>query len=176
MVPVRLVGVRVDFQSNQPIVLLRAGDTLIPIFIGSAEASAIALALEGTTPPRPLTHDLLRDVLVAVGVEVTRVAISAVRDGTFFAELHLRDPQGSDTVVSCRPSDGVALAVRVGAELWAADEVVALAGVPAPDEVDDEDDGDVDATVADAPGASEEELEAFRAFLDEVRPEDFEGE
>lgn len=177
MVPIRLVGVRVDFPSNQPIVLLRSDDTLLPIFIGNAEASAIALALEGAVPPRPLTHDLMRDVLVALGVEVAKVVISDVRDGTFFAELHLLDRVGRETVVSCRPSDGLALAVRTGAPLWASAEVIEEAGVIAPsglDEVELLESETGPATGEPVTAPTDEELEAFRAFLDDVRPEDFE--
>lgn len=168
MQPLEVLGVKLEPPANVPVLLLRemAGEgRTLPIYIGNPEATAIALAQEGEVPPRPLTHDLLRNVLVELGAEVVQVVITELQEHTFYAELHLR-LNGTAHVVSCRPSDAVALAVRAGTPLFAADDVLAVAGKP-PEP--DEDDDDVD---DDSP---EEILEEFRAFIEDVRPEDFEA-
>ena len=168
MQPLELLGVRLEQPANLPVLLLReqAGEQrLLPIYIGGPEATAIALALEGEVPPRPLTHDLLRNVLIELGAEVVQVIITDLQEHTFFAELHLR-VGGVTHVVSCRPSDAVALAVRGGTPLFAADQVLAVAGkVAEPEESDAEEDD----------GSPDEILEEFRAFIEDVRPEDFEA-
>lgn len=149
---VDVLGVRVEMPSNQPIVLLREadGERYLPIWIGAAEATAIAYVQQGVTPPRPLTHDLLKDVLQAVTRPLTEVRITRLEDGVFFAELHL----GDEAVVSARPSDAIALALRTGSPILVSDEVLDEAGVVIPDE-------------------EEDEVERFREFLDQVTPEDF---
>lgn len=154
-----LLGVRVELPANAPMVLLRersgAGRT-VPIFIGAPEATAIALALDGVATPRPMTHDLIRDLLESLAVDLDRVVVSELRDKTFYAELHLvRD--GERTVVSCRTSDAIAIAVRTGTPIFASDEVV--------DEV-----GYTDEPQGDEP---EEVVEEFKDFLDTISPEDF---
>ena len=163
--PLELLGVRLEQPANAPVLLLKelSGDgRVLPIYIGGPEAAAIALALDGEVPPRPLTHDLLRNVLVELGAEVVQVVITDLQEHTFFAELHLR-LGGVTHVVSCRPSDAVALAVRAGTPLFAADEVLAAAGkVPVPDDMTEADE------------SPDEILEEFRAFIEDVRPEDFE--
>src|SRR5688572_31424587 len=118
-----LLGVRLELPANAPVVLLReqAGEQrVLPIYIGPEEAKAIALALEGVVPPRPLTHDLLRDVLGALDVSVVRISVTSLEDRTFFAELELR-VDGRTVRVSARPSDAIALAVRVEAPIYAAE-------------------------------------------------------
>ena len=152
-----VVGIRVETPSNNPIVLLREreGHRYLPVWIGAAEASAIAFAQQGLVPPRPQTHDLLLDVLRAVGRTVTEVRITEYRDNIFYAELVL---DGGQTVGS-RTSDAVALALRAGCRIVSAEEVLDEVGVPVPDE----DEGEV-------------EVERFREVLDNVRPEDFEGD
>lgn len=167
----QLVGVRVEMPSNSPIVLLqeREGDArMLPIFIGQAEATAIALALEEVESPRPMTHDLMRDLLVVLGAKLEKVVITDLREKTFYAELHLST--GSDTqVVSCRPSDAVALAARTESDIFAEPHVVELAGfIPEPDDDDDDDDGEDEELV-------EEVLDEFREFIDNINPEDFGG-
>ncbi|MFZ0325512.1 MAG: bifunctional nuclease family protein, partial [Actinomycetes bacterium] len=118
-----VVGVRVEMPSNQPIVLLReqGGERYLPIWIGAVEATAIAFAQQGVVPARPLTHDLLRDVVTALGRVVTQVQITELREGVFYADLHFDD----GTVVSARPSDAIALALRTGTSIFGADEVLA---------------------------------------------------
>jgi bifunctional DNase/RNase len=150
---VDVLGVRVEMPSNNPIVLLREveGQRYLPIWIGAVEATAIAFAQQGVVPPRPLTHDLLKDVLESTGNELAEVHITEVKDGMFFATLVL----ASGVEVSARPSDSIALALRTGSRILCADEVLAEAGL-------------------DAPAEQEDEVEKFREFLDQVSPEDFE--
>jgi bifunctional DNase/RNase len=149
---VEVVGVRVEMPSNQPIVLLREamGERYLPIWIGAVEATAIAFAQQGVVPPRPLTHDLLRDVLEATGNEVTEIRITEMKDDIFYAQLVL----ASGVEVSARPSDSIALALRTGSRIVCADELLDNAGILVPDE-------------------QEDEVEKFREFLDHVSPEDF---
>jgi uncharacterized protein len=154
MSEMRVVGVRVELPANQPILLLREteGERYLPIWIGSVEATAIALEQQGVRPARPLTHDLLKDVIGALGRELEQVRITDLREGTFFAELVF----DGDIRVSARPSDSVALALRVGVPIHAEDSVLQEAGLIIPDE-------------------QEDEVEKFREFLDSVSPEDFRG-
>ena len=144
-----VVGVRVEMPTNQPIVLLKEtqGDRYLPIWIGPVEATAIAFAQQGMVPARPLTHDLFRDVLEALEVQLQTVNITALRDGIFFADLIFSN--GKE--VSARPSDSIALALRTGAAIYASDEVLDEAGVAIPDE-------------------QEDEVEKFREFLDTITP------
>lgn len=157
-----LVGVRVEIPANTPMVLLQetVGDQrLLPILIGGAEASAIHYALEGVQPPRPLTHDLFVTVLQTLGAQLDHVLVTEVRDHTYYAELHLTTPAGPK-VVSSRPSDAIALAVRCGAPLFAADDLLDEVGqLPAPEPEDD----------------AEEIIDEFKDFIEHVNPEDFGG-
>jgi bifunctional DNase/RNase len=139
--------------SNQPIVLLRElmGERYLPIWIGAVEATAIAFAQQGVVPPRPLTHDLLRDILEATGNEVSEIRITEMRDNVFYASLVL----ASGVEVSARPSDSIALALRTGSRIVCSEELLEDAGIVVPDE-------------------QEDEVERFREFLDHVSPEDFE--
>jgi bifunctional DNase/RNase len=154
---VSLVGVRVELPSNQPIVLLKEtdGDRYLPIWIGAVEATAIAFALQGIETPRPMTHDLLRDILTESDINVERILISELVEQTFFAVIRMTN-NGKVTEVSSRPSDAIALAVRINAPIFAAEEVLEQAGI----ELRDDD---------------EAEVEKFREFLDQVTPEDFAG-
>ena len=126
-----LLGVRVELPTNTPIVLMREteGDhRMLPIFIGATEATAIVLAIDGMSTPRPMTHDLFRNLLEELGVSLERVVVTELQDKTFYAELHLQRGRGRRTVVSSRPSDAIALAVRVGAPIFAAEAVLDEAG------------------------------------------------
>ncbi|MDA8379286.1 MAG: bifunctional nuclease family protein [Actinomycetota bacterium] len=165
MVEVRLTAVRVDLQSNTPVILLQEPDgahRTLPIFIGAAEATAIALAQQGVATPRPMTHDLLRDVIESLDARVDHVVVTELRAATFYAEIHLRSGSG-ETVVSSRPSDAVALAVRVSCPLYVSDELMDSEAVVL--QLDDEDD---------AGQANPDSLVGeFREFLDKVKPEDF---
>jgi uncharacterized protein len=169
MVEVRLRAVRVDLQSNTPVLLLQETDgegRTLPIFIGTPEAAAIAYALQGVTMPRPMTHDLMRDVLSSLDVEIERVVITELQNSTYYAELRLR--RGSDvTVVSSRPSDAVAVAVRTGSPLFVSDELMDAEGIMLAADTEDEEDGDDDDVPADVL------IGQFRQFLKEIKPEDF---
>lgn len=152
-----VIGVRVDMPSNQPILLLQesGGQRVLPIWIGAAEAASIAQALEGRVPPRPMTHDLMASVLAELGSgnaagRITDMVETSEEGGTFHAELEV-----DGHVFAARPSDLVALAVRSGLVLSAPEELLARVGI-----------------VLDEP--AQDEVEAFREFLDNVTPDDFE--
>lgn len=165
MKPLELVGVRVELPANQPIVLLKEtdGPRYLPIWIGAVEATAIAFALQGVETARPLTHDLIVDMLEALGQRLDSVRITDLQDGTFFAELVLVDDEGVEVGVSSRPSDALAIAARLpGTRVYGATEVLDEAGVEL-----DEDEEVEDAQQAEA------EVRQFREFLDSVTPEDF---
>ena len=154
----RLVGVRVELPTNNPIVLLREANgehRVLPIFIGAVEATAIAFALQGVVTQRPMTHDLMRDLLGELKVNIERIVISDLRDGTFFAEIEMT-AGGNRHAVSSRPSDAIALAARLGTPIFANETVLDEAAVTVSD--DDEE---------------EVEVERFREFLEGVNPEDF---
>jgi bifunctional DNase/RNase len=155
MIELSLVGVRVELPSNQPIVLLKEsqGDRYLPIWIGAVEATAIAFALQGIQTPRPMTHDLLRDILSEADVEVERILISELVDQTFYAVIRM-STDGKAAEVSSRPSDAIALAVRTNAPIFANEDVLEQAGIELRDD-------------------EETEVEKFREFLDQVTPEDF---
>ena len=158
MIRVSLVGVRVEVPSNQPIVLLREveGQRYLPIFIGPPEATAIVYALQGMETPRPMTHDLFKTVLDDMSMRLQQVVITELHDGTFYAEIELAG-NGNAYRISSRPSDAIALAVRYedAVPIFADEAVLDEAGVLF--ENDEE----------------EEQIEQFREFLDQVRPEDF---
>ncbi len=158
MLELSLVGVRVELPSNQPIVLLKevGGERYLPIWIGAVEATAIAFALQGIETPRPMTHDLLTDILNSTDVSVDRILINDLVDSTFYATIRMGS-QGQSIEVSSRPSDAIALAVRINAPIYADESVLEQAGIELKDE-------------------EETEVERFRQFLDEVSPADFAGD
>jgi uncharacterized protein len=155
MIELNLVGVRVELPTNQPIVLLKEqqGERYLPIWIGAMEATAIAFALQGIPTARPMTHDLLKNVLEEVGVSVERIVITELKEGTFYAIIHLHQ-NGSRFEVSSRPSDAIALAVRVNVPIFANEDVLTEASIVIRDD-------------------EEQEVEKFREFLYQVTPEDF---
>jgi len=159
MIDVELVGVRVEIPGNTPVVLFRALDgsrRQLPILIGDTEARAIVFALDGVPTPRPLTHDLLVDAIAELGATIESIEITDLRDRTFFADLRLL--RGDEhLVISSRPSDAVAIAVRVGCPIRVADSVMDAAGfVEEPEE-----------------RPSDEMLEQFKEFIETLTPEDF---
>ena len=162
MIELELVAVRVELPSNTPVVVLRelqGRQRQLSIFVGGPEATAIAFALEQVETPRPLTHDLFCDVLDELSASLERVVITELRDTTYFAELHL-ESAGESRQVSARPSDAVALAVRVGCPIFALEELMDEAGfVEEGAEEEDE--------------TPEEVVEEFRQFIDQVSPDDF---
>jgi bifunctional DNase/RNase len=162
MKAMELVGVRIEVPANTPMLLLQEADgdrRLRPIYIGHPEASAIHIALEGIEPPRPLTHDLFISSVEALGATVDRVVITEVREHTFYAELHLTTDAG-EQVISARPSDAVALAVRRDADIFADDDLLDEAGQPAQDVDGDE-------------AQADEIIDEFKDFIDNVSPDDF---
>jgi bifunctional DNase/RNase len=164
MVEMRLASVRVEMATRTPILLLQeagGGNRTLPIYIGPAEAQAIAQALQGVVAPRPMTHDLMRDLLIDLGAVVDCVVITELRDRTFYAEIRL-SVGGRRHQVSARPSDAIALAVRTSATIYAEDALVDAEGVVLEAE-DDGEDADTDELVSE-----------FKAFIDAIKPEDFE--
>jgi bifunctional DNase/RNase len=155
-----LGGVRVEIPANTPMVLLQeqqGEQRLLPIYIGSPEASAIHYALEGVDPPRPLTHDLFMTTVGELGGSLDSVVITEVRDHTYYAELHLTTPTG-EKVVSSRPSDAIALAVRCDAPIFALDQLLDEVGqIPEPEPEEQ----------------AEEIIDEFKDFIDNVSPDDF---
>lgn len=156
MIEMKVAGIALDAVTRSPIALLKDGADrrALPIYIGQDQAKAIISALERQTPPRPLTHDLITNILDAWDMEVTRVIIHSLQANTFYAILCLR--QGEETrEIDCRPSDAIAVALRTGSSIWVMEEVIADASIPV--------DRDAD----------EEERKAFREFISNLRPEDF---
>lgn len=160
MVELQLVGVRVELPTNQPIVLLkeREGSRFLPIWIGAVEATAIAFALQGVVTQRPMTHDLMKNLLDELSVTVDKIEITELREGTFYAVIRLRS-NGVSYEVSSRPSDAIALAVRTGVPIFAAEDVLGEASITMRDDEEEE-----------------TEVEKFREFLDQVTPEDFKSQ
>lgn len=151
-VKVTLVGVRVEMPSNQPIILLQdePGQKYLPIWIGAVEATSIAFAQQGVVPARPLTHDLLLEIIKGFGRQIQQVKITNLKDGIFYSEIIFDD----GTKISARPSDSIALALRVEAPILVAVDVINSTGIEIPQDEQDE-------------------MDKFRQFLDEVNPEDF---
>ena len=152
--PVEVMGVRVEMPSNQPIVLLKELDGLryLPIWLGAVEATAIAFAQQGVKPPRPLTHDLFKEVLSELGAKLNTVYLTELKDGVFYAQLNFAD----GPTISARPSDAIALALRTGSPILASEQLLSEAGIEIPDQAEDE-------------------VERFKEFLDQIKPEDFLG-
>lgn len=175
MRPVQIAGIALDAHSGAPLVVLREADEphrLLPIHIGGQEASAIALAAAGQQPPRPLPYDLMAELVRSLDGRVDTVEVDDLRDGTFFATIRLDGPAGERTVGS-RPSDAIALAIRMGAPVFVADEVLDVAGA-VPRELDE---GGTDAIgpVTIDPDRIDAEIESFRTFLDDIDPSDFDA-
>jgi hypothetical protein len=160
---VELVALTLEAKSHAPLVLLREQDAprrVLPIFVGPVEATAIALALGDESPPRPLTHDLMVMLVETAQARIERVAVTELRDGTFFAELAVSGPAGERRIDS-RPSDAIALAVRVDAPLYVAGAVLDEAGAVWAEAIDE-------AAIDEA--AIDEEVARFRSALDAVDP------
>lgn len=152
MSEMRVIGIRVNEPQNSPVLLLREsdGDRYLPIWIGQTEANAIVLEQQGVEPERPLTHDLIKNLIDALGHTLKEVRIVALQNGTFYADLVF----DGDLRVSARPSDSVAIALRAGVPIYAEEPVLAEAGLVMPDE-------------------REDEVEKFKEFLESVSPDDF---
>ena len=168
MVAMQVVGVRIEMPSNQPIVLLKEidGVRFLPIWVGAVEATAIAFAQQGVVPPRPLTHDLMQDIVESLDATLTAVQVTAMEEGVFMASLLMKDPNGNAVSVSARPSDAIALALRTHSNILADSDLLDSVGIEIPEDV-----------AQDAMNASGDtsEMERFREFLDQINPEDFAG-
>jgi uncharacterized protein len=165
-------GVSFDLVGKQPIVLLKTADEnrFLPIWIGHPEAAAILMKLQGASPQRPMTHDLITDLLEELDAEVTRVTVTELRENTFYARITL-ERNGAEIEIDSRPSDAIALAVRTGAKIYAADDVIEESGVEFEGEGTDE---EIAAAAAGAaPPLSDLDPAEFRRFLDEVSPDEF---
>jgi len=152
--------------SNQPIVLLKEieGSRFLPIWVGAVEATAIAFAQQGLEATRPLTHDLIRDLLERVDISLASVHITAIVEGVFFAELNLRNDQGTLPALSVRPSDAIAIALRTKSNILVDNALLDQMGIDIPEQV-----------ASEVSAAGDQELEAFREFLEQINPEDFKG-
>ena len=165
-----IYGVSFDMVGKQPIVLLKTadGNRFLPIWIGHPEAAAILVKLQNAAPARPMTHDLLNDVVGQLDAEVISIAVTEMRENTYYARITLQQ-NGSEIEIDSRPSDAIALAVRSGATIYVADEVIEESGVEF-----ESDGSDPDL----APGLGVQPLadldpDEFRAFLDTVSPDEF---
>ncbi len=158
MQQMQIYGVSFDMVGKQPIVLLKTvdGNRFLPIWIGHPEAAAILMKLQGAQTPRPMTHDLLNDMLEQLEAKCERVSVTELRDNTFYASITI-SVNGSEIEIDSRPSDAIALAVRCSAPIFAAEEVIDESSIEFEHEVEDQ----------------EEVVERFKDFLDEVSPEDF---
>jgi bifunctional DNase/RNase len=153
-----IYGVSFDLVGKQPIVLLKTadGNKFLPIWIGHPEAAAILMKLQGASTPRPMTHDLVTDMLGELNASVARVAVTELRENTFYAQITLQ-VNGSEIEIDSRPSDAIALAVRADAKIYVADEVIDDSAIEFNQEPED----------------SGEVIDEFKKFLDNVTPEDF---
>ena len=161
---VEVVGVRIEMPSNQPIVLLKElnGSRFLPIWVGANEATAIAFAQQGLTPNRPLSHDLMQSMVVALGAKLVLVEVTHLDSGVFYAQLSLERDGQLLPPVSARPSDAIALALRANATIKVSTSLLDEAGINIPE--------------SSTPGAgSDQEVERFREFLDQINPDDFAG-
>jgi uncharacterized protein len=156
-----IYGVSFDLVGKQPIVLLKTadGNKFLPIWIGHPEAAAILMKLQSQAPPRPMTHDLLSDILEQLEAQIVRITVTELRENTFYAQITVQQ-DGREIEVDSRPSDAIALAIRAEAPIFAADRVIEESAIEF--EGEDVDQDQLDAEVA-----------KFRNFLDEVTPEDF---
>ena len=153
-----IYGVSFDMVGKQPIVLLKTvdGNKFLPIWIGHPEAASILMKLQGASTPRPMTHDLLCEMLGELDAKCTQVAVTELRENTFFASITL-SVGGRELEIDSRPSDAIAIAVRAGAPIFAAEEVIAESAIEFEHNIEE----------------SEDVVERFKEFLDEVTPEDF---
>ena len=170
MVNMELVGVRIEMPSNQPIVLLKEvdGSRFLPIWVGAVEATAIAFAQQGLAAQRPLTHDLIANILEVAYLTMTSVHITQLKDGIFYAEIQIRTEAAAVLKISARPSDAIAIALRTKSNILADSDLLDQVGIDIPERLISDGD-EVDGQ------ASDGEMERFREFLDQINPEDFAG-
>jgi bifunctional DNase/RNase len=179
MVNMEVVGVRIEMPSNQPIVLLKEveGSRFLPIWVGAVEATAIAFAQQGMVAQRPLTHDLIANILEAADLTMTAVQVVQLKDGIFYAELQVRTDSGTVLKISARPSDAIGIALRTKSNILADSDLLDEVGIDIPERLLGEGEGGlgVGGLGVGGEGGSDVELERFREFLDQINPEDFAG-
>ena len=163
-----IYGVSFDLVGKQPIVLLKTadGNKFLPIWIGHAEAAAILVKLQNAAQPRPMTHDLLTDMLGQLDAEIVAVTVTELRENTFYARITLHQ-NGSELEIDSRPSDAIALAVRAGAKIFVADEVIDESGIEFEGEHGEHDE------ITGVTPLAELDPDEFRRFLDTVSPDEF---
>jgi hypothetical protein len=163
-----IYGVSFDLVGKQPIVLLKTsdGNKFLPIWIGHPEAAAILVKLQNAATPRPMTHDLVTDLLGHLEAEVVSVTVTELRENTFYARITIQQ-NGSEIEIDSRPSDAIALAVRSGAKIFAADEVIEESGI------EFEGEGVQGEEAAGVPTLADLDPDEFRRFLDSVSPDEF---
>jgi len=163
-----IYGVSFDLVGKQPIVLLKTadGNRFLPIWIGHSEAAAILMKLQGPAPPRPMTHDLVQDLLATLDAEITRITVTELRDSTFYASITVQQ-DGQEFEIDSRPSDAIALALRAEAPIFAADDVIEESAIEFENE-------ETPLDVAEMTPEQQQELSTkFREFLENVTPEQF---
>jgi len=150
---VKVIGITYDSANNSPIVILKdlEGKRILPIWIGPFEANSILMELEGIKTPRPMTHDLAKKIILGLGAKVESIIISDIKDNTFYAQINLIT-DGFKTSVDSRPSDAIAIALRMDSPIFVADHVIAL-GQPIKD--------------------NEESKETIKKFIENLKPDDF---
>ncbi|MFY9580682.1 MAG: bifunctional nuclease family protein [Gaiellaceae bacterium] len=161
MQEMNIYGVSFDLVGKQPIVLLKTaeGNKFLPIWIGHPEAAAILMKLQSASTPRPMTHDLVTDMLDQLGAQVVRITVTELRENTFYAQITVQQ-DGSEVDIDSRPSDAIALAIRADAPIFAADDVIEESAIEFEgDEINQED--------------LEKEVSKFKQFLDHVSPDEF---
>ena len=156
LIEVTLEGVRIEFPSQRPIILLKEknGNRYLPIWVGAFEASAIALEISNIKTPRPMTHDLIINILNNLDIKIDTIEVCDIKDNTFYAYLNLKHTRNKAIRVDSRPSDAIAIAVREKCRIFTAEHVLNQAGIKIQ--------------------SIDEEVEKFKDFLDHVKPEDFE--
>jgi bifunctional DNase/RNase len=164
-----IYGVSFDLVGKQPIVLLKTleGNKFLPIWIGHPEAAAILMKLQGATTPRPMTHDLVTEILGELEARVVRIAVTELRENTFYAQITVQR-DGTEVEIDSRPSDAIALAIRADAPIFAADEVIEESAI----EFDSEE-GDSEEQIARASELGEVDPDEFRRWLGTVTPDQF---
>lgn len=156
MIEMKVAGIALDAVTRSPIVLLKdgLGRRALPIYIGQDQAKSIISALEKQKPPRPLTHDLIANTFEIWEMDLERIIIHSLQDSTFYAVLCMRQGEVKKEI-DCRPSDAISVALRTDSPIWVMEEVLADASIPVDREAD------------------EEERQAFKEFVSNIRPEDF---
>ncbi len=158
LIPVKVAGVTLDPNTKTPVVVLVGNDRILPIWIGGLEAHAIMMQLQGIEPPRPLTHDLLKRVILSLSASVERIVITDMRDSVYYAEIIVKDG-GVTIAIDARPSDAMALALRVECPILVESKVFDLINEPTESEG--------------AEGTDDKDKERIRRYIENLRPEDF---